>query len=156
MGLFVDTDWQYRGLQVVRIENEHIRVDVFPEVGAKIYNFVHKDSNRNLLWHNPRVPPARVAYGALFDDHWSGGWDELVPNDMPFPVPSTIGPMPRHQPVTVWISGLCLLKKPVLPISSTFQTFRPAGMPSLTPMHRSASAWFFRQMSCLIYPSLDL
>ncbi len=85
MGLFVDTDWQYRGLQVVRIENEHIRVDVFPEVGAKIYNFVHKDSNRNLLWHNPRVPPARVAYGAIFDDHWSGGWDELVPNDMPFP-----------------------------------------------------------------------
>ena len=85
---FVDTDWQYRGLQVVRIENENIRVDVFPEVGAKIYNFVHKDSNRNLLWHNPRVPPAVVTYGALFDDHWSGGWDELVPNDVPFKTPS--------------------------------------------------------------------
>jgi hypothetical protein len=88
MGLFVDTDWKYRGLQVVRIENEHIRLDVFPEVGAKIYNFIHKDSNRNLLWHNSRIPPSRVAYGALFDDHWCGGWDELVPNDMPFPAPS--------------------------------------------------------------------
>jgi len=88
MSLFVDTNWQYRGLQVVRIENEEIRVDVFPEVGAKIYNFIHKASNRNLLWHNPRVPPARVAYGALFDDHWSGGWDEIVPNDVPVPAPS--------------------------------------------------------------------
>jgi hypothetical protein len=88
MAPFVDTDWQYRGLQVVRIENEHIRVDVIPEVGAKIYSFVHKASGRNLLWHNPRVPLARVSYGALFDDHWSGGWDELLPNDVPFKTPS--------------------------------------------------------------------
>ena len=84
----VDTDWQYRGLQVVRIENECIRLDVFPEIGAKIYNFVHKASHRNLLWHNPRVPPARVAYGAIFDDHWAGGWDELLPNDVPYKIPS--------------------------------------------------------------------
>jgi hypothetical protein len=88
MRTFVDTDWQYRGLQVVRIENEYIRVDVFPQVGAKVYNFIHKASNRNLLWHNPRVPPAAVTYGTLFDDHWSGGWDELVPNDVPFKMPS--------------------------------------------------------------------
>jgi hypothetical protein len=88
MGVFIDTNWQYRGLRVVRIENERIRMDVFPEVGAKIYNFIHKASNRNLLWHNPRVVPARVAYGMLFDDHWSGGWDELLPNDVPFKTPS--------------------------------------------------------------------
>jgi hypothetical protein len=73
---------------VVRIENEYIAVDVFPEVGAKIYNFVHKASDRNLLWHNPRVPLARVTYGALFDDHWAGGWDELLPNDVPFKLSS--------------------------------------------------------------------
>jgi hypothetical protein len=84
----VDTGWQYRGLQVVRIENEHIRLDVFPEVGAKIYSFVHKASGKNLLWHNPRVQPGRVLYGTLFDDHWSGGWDELLPNDVPFKTPN--------------------------------------------------------------------
>ena len=88
MGPFIDTDWQYRGLQVVRIENENIRLDVLPEVGAKIYNFVHKASNKNLLWHNPRVPPERAVYGSLFDDHWAGGWDELLPNDVPFKIPS--------------------------------------------------------------------
>ena len=79
----VDTNWQYRGLQVVRLENDLIRMDVLPEVGAKIYNFIHKPSGRNLLWHNPNVPPARQAFGACFDDNWSGGWDELIPNDMP-------------------------------------------------------------------------
>jgi hypothetical protein len=93
--LAIDTNWRYRGLRVVRLENEIIRLDVFPEVGAKIFNFVHKPSDRNLLWHNPRVPPAPVAYGALFDDEWSGGWDELLPNDVP--VPALSGDMlPDH------------------------------------------------------------
>jgi hypothetical protein len=81
----VDTQWHYHGLQVVRLENKLICVDVLPELGAKIYNFIHRPSNRNLLWHNPRVPPARQHFGAVFDDVWSGGWDELIPNDLPAP-----------------------------------------------------------------------
>ena len=78
----VDTNWRYCGLKVVRLQNELICLDVLPAVGAKIYNFIHKPSGRNLLWHNPRVPPAKQAYGAVFDDNWSGGWDELIPNDL--------------------------------------------------------------------------
>src|SRR5512136_2394391 len=46
----VDVHWQYLGLQVVRLENELISIDVLPELGAKIYNFVHLSSDRNLLW----------------------------------------------------------------------------------------------------------
>jgi len=83
----VDANWQYLGLQVVRLENELIRLDVLPEVGAKVYKFIHKPSGKNLLWHNPRVPPARQPFGACFDDNWSGGWDELIPNDLPCPEP---------------------------------------------------------------------
>ncbi len=79
----IDTRWQYCGLQVVRLENDLICADVLPEVGAKIWNLVHKPSGRNLLWHNPHLPPARQAFGAHYDDVWSGGWDELVPNDVP-------------------------------------------------------------------------
>jgi hypothetical protein len=82
----VDVHWQYLGLQVVRLENELISIDVLPELGAKIYNFVHLPSDRNLLWHNPHIPPARQQFGARFDDVWSGGWDELIPNDIPTPV----------------------------------------------------------------------
>jgi hypothetical protein len=79
----VDLDWKYRGLQVVRLENELLCIDVLPELGAKVWNLVHKPTGRNLLWHNPHVPPERQDYGAKFDDNWSGGWDELIPNDVP-------------------------------------------------------------------------
>ncbi len=83
----VDSNWQYFGLQVVRLENDFIRLDVLPEAGAKIYNFIHKPSGKNLLWQNPHIPPARHAFGACFDDNWSGGWDELIPNDLPCAAP---------------------------------------------------------------------
>jgi hypothetical protein len=39
------------------------------------------------LWHNPTLPPVRQHYGAAFDDNWSGGWDELLPNDLPRQAP---------------------------------------------------------------------
>jgi len=83
----VDTDWKYQGLQVVRLENDLLCVDVLPELGGKIWNFVHRPTGRNLLWHNPHLPPERQLFGAKFDDVWSGGWDELIPNDVPTPVP---------------------------------------------------------------------
>ena len=83
MSAQVDADWSYRGLQVVRLENEILRIDVLPELGAKIWNLVHKPTQSNLLWHNPYLAPQRQQYGARFDDTWSGGWDELIPNDVP-------------------------------------------------------------------------
>jgi len=83
MSAWVDANWQYRGLQVVRMENEVLYLDVLPELGAKIWSLVHKPTGRSLLWHNPHLPPARQVYGARFDDNWSGGWDELIPDDVP-------------------------------------------------------------------------
>jgi hypothetical protein len=69
-----------------RLENEIICLVVLPELGAKIWNLIHKPSGRNLLWHHPFLPPARNSFGSKFDDVWSGGWDELIPNDVPTPV----------------------------------------------------------------------
>src|SRR5512139_1217139 len=95
--LRLDLNWQYRGLQVVRLENDLLCIDILPELGAKIYNFVHKPSGRNLLWHNPTLPPAPQQYGAAFDDNWSGGWDELLPNDLPRPAEAPYGDLlPDH------------------------------------------------------------
>ncbi|UCB45808.1 MAG: DUF5107 domain-containing protein [Spirochaetota bacterium] len=83
----IDTNWQYHGLRLVRIENEVLCIDVLPELGAKIYSFIYKPSDRNLLWHHPHILPARQPFGASFDDNWSGGWDELIPNDLPAKAP---------------------------------------------------------------------
>ncbi len=67
--------------RAVVVENEFLRLTVLPELGAKIYDIVHKGTGRNLLWHNPRVRPRKVPFGSRFDDVWSGGWDEIFPND---------------------------------------------------------------------------
>lgn len=84
----IDTTRQYKGLDVVRLENECVAVEVLPQLGAKIYSFFHKPSGTELLWSNPRLAAAAVHYGAKFDDTWTGGWDELVPTDVPFPFPN--------------------------------------------------------------------
>jgi hypothetical protein len=84
----VDTRWNFCGLQVVRLENEQLRVDILPQLGAKIYSFIHRPSGRELLWQNPHLAPVAVPFGAKFDDTWSGGWDELLPNDIPVAFPN--------------------------------------------------------------------
>ncbi len=84
----VDTRWSLCGLQVVRLENQLVRLDILPQLGAKIYSFIHQPSGRDLLWHNPHLQPAAVPFGAKFDDTWSGGWDELIPNDVPVAFPN--------------------------------------------------------------------
>ncbi len=80
MSARVETEWSYRGLRVLRLENELVRLDILPELGAKVYNLIHKAADRNLLWHNPRIVPHRAPFGANFDNHWAGGWDEPFPN----------------------------------------------------------------------------
>jgi hypothetical protein len=69
------------GLASVAMESESLRVIVLPEVGAKIWQIEYKRLKAGLLWNNPSIPPARQKLYASYDDTWSGGWDELFPND---------------------------------------------------------------------------
>lgn len=79
----VDTDHVHDGVPGLRLEGDRVRVTVFPEAGAKIFDLVHLETGENLLWQNPRVPLRRTYAGAAFDDVWCGGWDELFPTDTP-------------------------------------------------------------------------
>jgi galactose mutarotase-like enzyme len=80
-----DPYWRYNGLECLRIENEHLTLDVLPELGAKIYRLIDKSRDHNLVWHSPRVRPHIAAVHSNFDDHWSGGWDEAFPGGAPSP-----------------------------------------------------------------------
>ena|SRR2546427_9168368 len=80
-GARLDTNWRFRGFQVLTLENVLLRVDVIPELGGKIYNFIYKPFDRNFLWHNPRIELRKVPLGANYNDNYAGGWDELFPND---------------------------------------------------------------------------
>ncbi len=69
------------GLRTILIENRLLRVVVLPEAGARIWQITYKPLAADLLWNNPNVPPAPQPLHASYDDTWSGGWDELFPND---------------------------------------------------------------------------
>lgn len=64
-----------------RLANEHIEIDVLPELGGKIWNLTRKSTGTQWIWHNPKVPPKAAARDASYDDNWAGGWEELFPND---------------------------------------------------------------------------
>lgn len=68
-------------LRTVVLENSLLRVVVFPGAGAKIWQITYKPMSADLLWNNPTVPPRPQPLYASYDDNWSGGWDELFPND---------------------------------------------------------------------------
>ncbi|MGB7548575.1 MAG: hypothetical protein WBM14_12555 [Terracidiphilus sp.] len=69
------------GLRTILLENRLVRIVVLPEAGARIWQITYKPLAADLLWNNPGVAPARQPLHASYDDTWSGGWDELFPND---------------------------------------------------------------------------
>lgn len=79
MNARLDPHWQYHGLRAVVLENAVLRVVVMPETGGRIYSIVHKPTDTEFLWHNPRGVPRPVPFGASFDDNLVGGWDDLLP-----------------------------------------------------------------------------
>lgn len=78
----IDPDWTYQGLPLARMENDMLRVEVLPTLGGKIWTLEHRPSQRQFLWHHPRHRLRALPLGANYDDHFFGGFDELLPNDM--------------------------------------------------------------------------
>lgn len=79
----VTDEWTYRGLRALVLSTDELRVVILPELGGKIWQLTDTRSDRDFLWHNPRIKPRQVPFGAVYDDVFFGGWDELFPNDMP-------------------------------------------------------------------------
>jgi hypothetical protein len=66
-------------IEHVRLGNDALQITVLPELGAKIFDFIHLPSAQNFLWHNPRIEPQRYPVDANFDNYWCGGWDDGFP-----------------------------------------------------------------------------
>ena len=66
-------------VQAVVLESDWLRASVLPAVGAKIYDLVWKPAGRDILWHNPRIPPQTYPVDGNFDNYWCGGWDDGFP-----------------------------------------------------------------------------
>jgi hypothetical protein len=77
----------WNGLEVLAIENERVRVVIWPEHGADIIEFRNKATDLDVLWKNPRVWPLRArplglphASRSEFYDVFHGGWFVSAPN----------------------------------------------------------------------------
>lgn len=89
MSVRFDDQWTWRGFRALVLENRQLRVTILPELGGKIWSILAKAQDREMLWHNPRVPPRPAHYGAPYDDWFCGGWDEIFPNDAPVTIGET-------------------------------------------------------------------
>jgi len=68
------------GMRTVILENQTLKISVIPEYGSKIFEFVYKPSDRDFLYHNPRMEMRTPVYGQYADNWWNGGIDEALPS----------------------------------------------------------------------------
>lgn len=78
---FVNTNRTLHGLRLITLQNDLLRVQILPEAGGKIWQITYLPLGEDLLWNNDSTPPAQHPIYSSYDDLWSGGWDELFPND---------------------------------------------------------------------------
>ncbi len=77
---------EWHGFAGYALENEHLRVVIVPELGAKIASLVDKASGHE--WLAPPTHPVRAReYGDTFIDHDMAGWDEMFPTINACPSP---------------------------------------------------------------------
>ena len=73
----------------VTIENDLLRLDVWPQFGGKVSSIIDKADGADLLFSYPTELPTRCQYDTPHVDGWFGGWDECFPA-------VAAGPYPRH------------------------------------------------------------
>jgi hypothetical protein len=78
-------DFQYRGIDTVFLENEHLRVMVLPGKGGDVLEFHDKRTDVDVLWHadhnwqSPTDRPVPSVDPTMFHDHYPGGWQCNLP-----------------------------------------------------------------------------
>ena len=71
------------GHEALSLASRGVRAIVLPSLGGRVWELTDQARARQWIWHRKDVPLARVRSGAVYDDVWAGGWEELFPNDAP-------------------------------------------------------------------------
>jgi galactose mutarotase-like enzyme len=81
---------RWRGHRLIVLENELLRISVLASKGADIIEMRYKPHDLDVLWHAPQtILPASEGFPTSarnqgsFLDHYSGGWQEVLPNAGP-------------------------------------------------------------------------
>lgn len=67
----------------ITLANERLSVTILPEIGGRIENFIDIETGKDWVWHPDGYSKGerQLPVGAAFDENWTGGWDEVFPND---------------------------------------------------------------------------
>lgn len=80
------TEYIYRGLHTVVLENALLRISVLADKGTDIFEFLHKPTDTDFMFRSPwgvRNPaqfvPTLPAPAGAFVDFYEGGWQDCMP-----------------------------------------------------------------------------
>jgi hypothetical protein len=71
----------------VTIENDAIRMEIWPQIGGKVSSIIDKADHYELLFNYPAELPDSPHYDAPYGNHWYSGWDECFPAVAPSTYP---------------------------------------------------------------------
>ena len=69
--------------QPVTIENDSLRMEVWPTIGGKVASIIDKEDKFELMFNYPSEIPTSPQYDEAFDEGWHGGWNECFPSIAP-------------------------------------------------------------------------
>lgn len=70
-------------IEVIRLENKTLSIDLAPTIGGRIVSIYSKILQKEFLWNNKELELKRYPIGTDYDPCFFGGIDELLPNDIP-------------------------------------------------------------------------
>ncbi len=72
-----------QGKQLLTLENAAMTLIIRPDLGGRVDRLQDRHTGRDWLWHPAEYTgeTRSLPIGTSFDDHWTGGWDEIFPND---------------------------------------------------------------------------
>ena len=81
------TEYVYKGLRTIALENELLRISVLADKGSDIFEFLYKPLDVDFMWRSPwgvRDPARFVATdhhrASAFLDYYEGGWQDCLPS----------------------------------------------------------------------------
>jgi hypothetical protein len=87
----ISDDWTYRGMKVVWMENDYLRIGILAGRGGDIFEFRYKPKDVDFLLRlqkgilNPNVDFSQMRDTPnQFEDYYYGGWQEILPNSPGF------------------------------------------------------------------------
>lgn len=148
------TEFHYRGLHALTMENELLRVTFLVDKGTDIFEFLHKPTDTDFMWRSPlgvrnqtNFAPSNFRGDGPFLDHYFGGWQECFPVGG-YPTQYAEGEFGLHgeTPMMPWNLEILQDTPECISVKFTVRTYRsPMHIEKTVTLHRFQSSLHFHE-----------